>query len=1190
MKRHIISLLIILFAVFQTASGVDFSEVGNFRIIRNGNYLKLFDGKQYLGDISARKGKDGDISLLKVAVEKGELVIDGSEVFRQAPKAELFMRLNAGNPADTNCENMMTVEMRSDVPGTEGAFSLCGSRKKGAKGGQFWAQPLPRPLLAESRKFTASRFIPPEIGKLYALFYLKPGGKLFIRSIKISLPRKIENKVTDPEKNWVINGGAERGFYMTVPTDLAYLAQPNSGGAFHSQFGVWKKATDYSIDHKEARTGKSSFKIQNFEYSPYNRLTFAPVPVIPGKPLSFSAWMKSDVPAKVQLWFVNSAGSRYVKSFKVTQEWKKYTFTIPKFGARFSGKGAYTTGDPGNTSKYDLNFPSILVAGKATVHVDDVRCQHKMMTSDEGEEVPVRVTGKLDRESSYYFAGEPMTAEIDIDSDRNGSGTIGWKLYDFFGNVIAEGKPVNISFPLKRKFTVDVPQEKRGSMYLLFSVIPEGASPIEQGFPCGVIDKAKKLDPRFGLNMVEQRDPQELIAVMKDFGIGSIRLWWNNLSWELPQSDSSAAFHKAGIFVLYSLARAYRFMLPKDPAEYLRSVEKWIMNATKGNVDLYDLLNEPNAWPVGKNPDPAKYNVSSVEEVVKLEKLMAEVVRRCDPGIPIAAPSTCHTSISYMDSFLRLGGAEFTDILTEHPYRAFAEMPDYYKDIQAMRKFSKDYGKNFRMLSSENGIVRPSFNRHGVFEEQERIAVEKQVRIMLTALAGGMEQYYSFTCGALNPGLSFTDTLVAANSGKEALLPGPIFYCMNAASTALRDASPVKQIVLGFEFRCYLFRRNDGSSCALLWKWHGEPAKIAFSSEMKGCDMMGSRIGGREFLLSPAPIYLDSPLAPEELEKQIRNAKLEMTGAVALAQLVAAGENSFFVKVGNLSPSVLSGKVEIDREFVKGANIQSFTNLEPQRDLMVTFESAAPLSLKKQFIKGRILADGRKPVEFKLDFSGLASPRTPKKLQIDGDLSDWPANAASFTLDSSCAAAPWKQTEEEKKIKAEGKICWDKENLYVAVVVNKEHQVSDTGKTIQGMWSNDSVQIGFDTLSNAIQPSTGYLDDDFEYWISRLNGKTVVYRANASSSDYDSLGKPLGVINEVPAAIVEKDGKTIYEFAFPTFTVSPFKLTAGSSMRFNIIVNVSNGKVRRGFLQLAPGIGQHPKSPFEFISLTLVDK
>ena len=138
MKTKRIMLFACIALLFQTLSAVNFSEVGDFRIVRKGSSLLLCDGKRRLGDIAVRTGFEGDISLLKMTVENGELVLDGSELFRQTPKAELVMRLNAGAPAGTNCNNVLTVEMRSDVPGTEGAFSLCGSPKKGVKGINFW--------------------------------------------------------------------------------------------------------------------------------------------------------------------------------------------------------------------------------------------------------------------------------------------------------------------------------------------------------------------------------------------------------------------------------------------------------------------------------------------------------------------------------------------------------------------------------------------------------------------------------------------------------------------------------------------------------------------------------------------------------------------------------------------------------------------------------------------------------------------------------------------------------------------------------------------------------------------------------------------------------------------------------------------------------------------------------------------
>ena len=1192
MRMKSMLLLVSTLILFQPLCGLDFSAVGKFKTISKGNKIVLRNGKTTLGTIAARSG--GNAQSIKVTVKNGELEIDTRACFDAAPNAEVVLQLFCVPKSDVRPEKQarLTVEMCAAEAGIEGAFSLIGTKRPEAKGKRgFYAKPRPNLILDKPRKFTYTRLVPADAATLHALFYLKK-GIYRIRSASVDYPDPTASPtgtVLEPEKNLMINGGAERGFYMTVPTFISDFAQPNTGGAYHSKFGVWSKGSIYSIDDRNARTGKYCFKIQSFETSWFDRLSFAPVPAFAGKPLSFSAWMRADKKTKVILWFATCSGSRYTKVFTVGTKWKKYTLSVPSFAAKQRG----TVGNPGDTAGYNLTFPAVLVMGEGTVYLDDLRCQHSKTTSDEGETVPFRVTGDLDREVRYYFAGEPIKADMTVDCDQPGSGTIGWKLYDFFGNVIAEGKPEKAAFPLKRRFEIAVPSDKRGAMQLEFTVVPDGGAPITHGFYCGVIDKAEKLDPRFGLNLNHLHEPGKLISIMKDFGIGSIRIWRDAL-FDLPQSDPAATFHDAGIFVFYSFARAvhpHKFMLPKDPAAYLANLERWITTVTKGKVDAYDLLNEPNAWHA-KNPDPSKYLDASVEEVVKLERLMAEVIRRCDPGIPIAAPSVCNTRINYMDSFLQLGGAEFTDILTEHPYRQSAEQPDYYTDIQTIRNFSKKYHKKFRIFSTERGFRRPLFNRHGSLTRPERVSTIGLVRIMLTALAGGMEQFYSFHSLEFCPAVDFTDTSITGDSGKETLLPGPTFYAMRAAMIALRDAEPVRQIPLGFEQRCFLFRRKDGSSCAMLWKWHGDPAKITFAETMSGYDMMGSRIGGREFILTPAPIYLCFAGSSEELTKLFEGAKLEVSGEAASATLVPTGKNTFAISVANLGAKPLSGRVELASDCVDGANEQTFSDLPPQKEVLLSFTSKQPLSLKKRAIKGRILPNIGKPVEFSLEFSGLLCPRTPNKLTIDGDLSDWPTDAAEFTLDSTCVGAgknrTWTQTPEEKKLRATVRTCWDEYHLYFAVTVNRELQSLPNETTPKEMWRSDSLQIAFDTLMNAIKPRLGYNDDDFEYTISRFKGKPTVWRDYASDSIYDSLGKKLGVIDEVAVSIRSEKGQTVYEVAFPTFSVSPFKLQPGSSMRFNILVNFCDGKVRRGYLELAPGIGG-TKSPFDFVNITLTE-
>ena len=117
-----------------------------------------------------------------------------------------------------------------------------------------------------------------------------------------------------------------------------------------------------------------------------------------------------------------------------------------------------------------------------------------------------------------------------------------------------------------------------------------------------------------------------------------------------------------------------------------------------------------------------------------------------------------------------------------------------------------------------------------------------------------------------------------------------------------------------------------------------------------------------------------------------------------------------------------------------------------------------------------------------------------------------------------------------------------------------------------------------------------YQDDDFEYAVSLLNGQPAIYRQYASSAVHDSLLKSTGELKngtEVHSAIRIHPDRTIYELAFTPRAVSPFKLKAGHSMRWNIIVNLNNGTGRIGYLELTDGIGGK-KRPGQFMDLVLL--
>ena len=200
----------------------------------------------------------------------------------------------------------------------------------------------------------------------------------------------------------------------------------------------------------------------------------------------------------------------------------------------------------------------------------------------------------------------------------------------------------------------------------------------------------------------------------------------------------------------------------------------------------------------------------------------------------------------------------------------------------------------------------------------------------------------------------------------------------------------------------------------------------------------------------------------------------------------------------------------------------------------------------------------------------LPVPRIPAPLRIDGDFSDWPAGVRAHPLGVRSDKLP-------EGPAAQARLAWDDEYLYVAVEVEKEgfHPASSTG----ALWKGDSVQIGFDSMRNAVPGQSGLQPDDFEYDIALFDGKPAVWRSAASLAVYDSLGKSLGLIREVSAAVVRRGRRTTYELAFPKAAVSPFQLREGATMRLDVLANIGSETGRLGYIQLAPGLGDSPKRP-----------
>lgn len=1138
-------------ALALTASPV--TDWAKTEIIKGKEKINLKTSGRWSGTIFDWRKSD----LFDAKIEDGVLMVDSTRC-PEGKNAGPVLMLNTVKPHPGKTV-FMEIDLAADADGKNVDFFFSGSRSE--KKTHYYVQKTL--FIPQDRKtFRVEQNLPSDLNALELRFDFPQPGVYRIFEVRYGI---VELPEVDSVVNHLQNGGAERGFYCVMPPTP-------------ERFGGTMPVV---IDDREAFQGKRSFRLEGIKGA-YNRLVFASVPYVVGQPVSYSVRMKAKAPTQVELMLFASSGSAYIKTFRVDTAWKKYMLNIPSYGAR-QIPGVQTVGDPA------VNFPVCLVNPTVTltrdadtvVWVDNATYQHAGETHETAEPA-VWISGRMNRPEGYYPAGEAMKAKLFFEpSGAERTAEAGWKLLDSFGKEIAAGTPETIALPLEKEFTIQPPKDVQGPMNLVFTVKTETGNALTHTFYSGVIEPAQGLNRRLGENVTLQNPEQSrnVRKLLTDFGLGCVRVWHQDRG-----VDTIREFHDAGFYVMYCLSfphfgksGPHQFFMRNDYTGYLKELEP-VVRAYSGIVDTWEIFNEPNIWSGrSPNPDESIYRAATPEAVVEGTKIIAEFLRKTDPKAAISGPACSGTNTSYIENYLQMGAKEIIDVVTEHPYRELPELPDYAADLAALKKAIAATGKKLGLQSTESGSQTCGSFPDNTITRQSIDLAAQDVRLALIGIANGIEHFYHFSCGGSEVQNAWTSLVGSGPDGSGHWHPGPYLYAAKTAAEAIGPRSTPSAVKLGLESRCYIFDHGD-RRVAALWKWTGAPLELQFKTPVEYRNLMGTRFRGTAVTLSPHPVYLASMLKTADLARLIREAMPEVGGEQLRFSAEILSETEFGVRLSNRTARLLSGAVRVNgRE-------QSFRDLPGEENTVIRFPLPQRISTTAQKVSVTVKTPaGEKTETFEL--KAIVVPQAAKNLSVDGDLSDWPANAKTLRLDhrNACSTPKREWDENCRNATAEIRFCWTPEYLYLAVTVDKKGFYPNQ----LNPWDGDGLQLAFDTIRNAAKETRGYQDDDFEYAFHMKDGVPTVQRDQASASNYDSLPKPLGVVSEVKFAVHRSDDNTVYEMAFPPFAVSPFKLAAGSACRFNLIVNLNDGKKRVGWLEIAPGIGQCPKQPGLFPDLIL---
>jgi len=1045
-------------------------------------------------------------------------------------------------------------------------------------------------ITTDLKVFEIIKFLPKDIEKLWIRLDLFTPATYSINNCSISESDplvSIDGEIIKEGHNYLTNGSAEWWFYNTHWNNPKHREIDGKVIIYDGKaFSAYKK---FSIDNKIKYNGERSFRIEAQPDS-FGRIYFAPVPYVPGKKtyLSFYAKAKSNGTKMSGLLFVTNGVAYAGKDVTLTNSWKKYTYEV--IWGDENGNGLRSISSRGDMisnhgSLYGVTFPRFTVE-EGVVWLDNVKYSIGKPAPDSEKLQELNMKCKINNDDGVYKIGEQIIANATFENvaEKEKNYNIRGEFVDFKGDVVASYDlgALTLKSGTQQDKTFSIIPKKRGSFTLFIKAVErESGHEFAYGINGGVIPDNEKRIKRFAVDVRAARNQDRAIPYLSKFGIGAVRLW-SEYRWRLDKFvglRDVVPFQNAGMFVLLNVGFPDRFLrIPKDMSITVTRWEKDFSGIAK-KVDCFEILNEPNIWN-NKDPNP-EYEDATSTSYVRTLQAAKKLFKRLNPNAKIAGPTTCHTDISFTSAVLAAGGDKYLDVITEHPYRAKPEHPDFDTDIAALRKLCG----NRPIYSTECGNRFPAIVRDKKTSKLYKEQLAEIMRMLLIAYGCGNEMYVNFTWNTTPDGIGWELFEGGNPENHGTIRPAPVLYATRDMVDMIGDAPTLGRLMLGRDYRSYIFDKGHKRVVAM-WKIDGPDKTIDITNFLRDAnafDMMGNKLDITKIPLYQYPVYVETAKTAEDLRKSFAKVDLKSSNSALSATLKLVDANGVDVNVSNNTNRPLKATVShglTQKEIV----------IAPENVKAVRFNTEKPISDKAQMFSAMISTDDPKSIiKLQGDLKAILADYTDKTLKIDGDISDWPEGEGTL-IDYNHDAiklANWRDS--DKKIIAKIRTMWDNDNLYVSVVVYKKDFFPVVNSSY--VWEGDGLQLAFDTLSNGIK-GAGYMDDDFEYGIALQNkqksGKAEVYRRHASSATYDSVGKIIGKLDgsEVKAAVKVYPDRQVYELAFGRLSVSPFRLIKGGVMKWSLLVNVSDGKKRIGYLELTPGIG-YKKNPHDFIPLLL---
>jgi hypothetical protein len=609
---------------------------------------------------------------------------------------------------------------------------------------------------------------------------------------------------------------------------------------------------EFTRDAANYHTGRSAGKLQ-LDFSNTSHYTNSYVSlekylfkrVLPSNALEISFWVKTSDMAKFDLILVDNTNQNHQQTINLnsTTSWQKITVNSFTSGMNYTKWGGSNDGvwhGPLKKMHFKLTKAS-MKSGITTgaMWLDDIRVK---------VETPDLAIAQV--QVGNVFVGNCRSASFDILTKGN---FIKWNTYNAWGEPISSGTAAVMQG--KQRLKLRLPEE---GYYKLKVEAYQGETLIKSS------DTTFAILPEFDLSDVEESPfgiqthyginwNKEMIPLLKYAGTKNVResFYWSEIELNKGQYTFNPkftlpmqSFEEFNIdpFLVFAFSNKY-YDGGKTP--YTEEAHTAYANYVKGMLGKFgtqlksvELWNEFNLPYFGGN-GPAD---SRADVYFNLLKKGYEASQSLRPDLNVVGGATAGIPQEWLEDVFELGGLDYMDSLSVHPYRYPNTPEGLIEQIDMLNQLVRNHndGETIPLWFSEIGWP-THLNPTGVDENTQAAYL---IRTYVLSIAAGVEKVFWYNL--MDTG---TDKLynehnfgIIHNTGDAlgSYTPKPSYVALATLTRQLTNANVISQDITTGLYH-YRFEK-DAKDIHVLWSMDKKNVTLNTPNPLVVTDMMGRKI------------------------------------------------------------------------------------------------------------------------------------------------------------------------------------------------------------------------------------------------------------------------------------------------------------------------------------------------------------